>query len=232
MATVISRFLEDEARAKKLERTLANARFPRGDVKVLTKEDKETAKALTARMTKLGIEEDTAKAYAKKLSDGGAVLCIRAGYKPLTAKTIALDILDKAGIEEMGGVDEAVWVRDTPSKSQSILADHPLFFTRVPDPSNRKGPVSTAVGLRLISRRKPGKRSVMSSGRRMSRFFWPGPLLSSRRMTRSTLSKQGPISNRFDWAPLLSKKKRDLSVIRGGGLVLSGSLGIPTIIRR
>jgi hypothetical protein len=230
MATVISRLFSDEAKALKTVKSFERSRFPRRDIAVVRKGEGDTVDTLTARMVKAEIAEGTAKAYAAKLLDGGAVFAVKATYKPLMAKTIARDMLDGADTVDMGMVEEENWVRDTPQPMASILDDHPRFLTRPSETSRTKGPVTAKYGMALLSSRKPMRGSVISGGKKMS--FWPIPLLRDGLITKPRLRKDGPVTARFSWMPMLSSTKRESSVISGGKLIVEENLGIPSIIRR
>jgi hypothetical protein len=228
MATVISRLFTDAAGANKAAKTFERARFPRKDLRVVAMGEGDTAASVTDKMVGLGMAAGTAKAYAAKMSDGAAAFVVKATYKPLTAKTIAREILDAAPTVDMGKVEEENWVKDAIEPMSSVLDDHPRFFTRPPSAKDRKGPVTKGI-MPLLSKRKPLKSSVISGGKKMS--FWPMPLLREGRITKPRLRKDGPVTARLPF-PLLSGEKRDKSVISGGKLIVEENLGIPSVIRR
>lgn len=228
MATVISRLFSAEAGANKVAKTFERARFPRRDTHVVRMGEDHTVASVTDAMVSLGVAEETARAYTSKMADGGAVFVVKATYKPLTAKTIARDILDAADTVDMGAVEEENWVKDEIEPMSSVLDDHPLFFTRVRETHERKGPVTAGI-MPLLSKRKPHSSSVISGGKKMS--FWPMPLLREGLITKPRLRKDGPVTARLPF-PLLSGGKRDKSVIPGGKLIVEENLGIPSIIRR
>lgn len=233
MAQIITRLYDSAEASRKMERAFLNKRYPRRDVRVFEAGDADTQKAMTEKMTAERIADSAAKTYAKKLADnGGAVVMVRASYKPLQAKTIAREMFAASDAVDMGKMEQENFVKDPVVETSSILPDHPRFLTPAPNPDKRPSLMSQKLGVALLSKRKPMKSSVISGGRRMSGAFWPQPLLRKGLFTKSHLSEQGPISNRFSWAPLLTKSKREPSVIKGGKLIFADNLGIPSVIRR
>ena len=93
-----------------------------------------------------------------------------------------------------------------------------------------RGPVTGGI-FRLLSPHRT-KRSVMDGDRRMSRLFWPMPLVTHGRKANSAIHGGKHMSRWFWPQRLVSTASRRTSVIRGGGHPLSRLFGWPTIIHR
>ncbi|GAA5066399.1 hypothetical protein N0B44_03875 [Roseibacterium beibuensis] len=229
MTTVITRLFASKAPALALAERMKVMGFPHDDVIVVTTASKEPAET----MKKAGVKDKTASAYMKQLEGDAAVFIVRASYKPLTATTIARDLLAAEDTVDMGKVDEENFVKDAPAKSApKILTDHPLFFTsRKSVDSKRNGLVTPGWGLKLLSKRKPPENAVMKGGKFMSQGIWPMPLVSDKPRKKSVMEDHRFMSESFWPTPLLSNKPRHKSVTPGGDKPLSRMLNWPTISR-
>jgi hypothetical protein len=221
---------QDEASARKAVRKLGSLGVPVRDCHVISAEgDIDVAKALHAA----GVHDSAKAAYGEAVSNGHAVLAVRATYKPLMATRIVRDTLATFDTVDMGGVTSEHRVPDGPEPAApSVLKDHPLFFTvRRNKIAHGGAPVSHSFGIPLLSKPKE-RHSAMKGGGFMSRGFWPMPLLSTKERKTSVMSGGGFMSRGFWPMPLVSSTPRGQSVIKGGDLPFSRSLGWPTLIRR
>lgn len=227
MATIISRLFSAESAARRISKALQRSGFPRRDLYVFAREGAETQADLVARMCAAGLAPDTAQEYADAMASGGAVFAVRATYKPLMAKTIARDLLDRAKTVDVGPVDEEAWIKDAPEPSvPSILSDHPRFFTRKPDGRLRNRPLTAKDTDALLVRRKPNPAAILPA------YLRRKPFVDDTGTAAPQRSRTGPITARLSFLPLRSDTKQKATVIPGGGLIFGGRFGLPSVIRR
>ncbi|MFK7745290.1 MAG: PucR family transcriptional regulator [Roseobacter sp.] len=169
MTQVITRYFESASKTLAAKRTLQFERVPRKDLLVYTE-----AKGLVDALTAEHVDPETAKAYAERLKKGGAVLLVRATYRPLGAAKLARQVTAAMGPADMGGLTEEVYVKDRPAKAASILNEHPLFLSRSKDRSSA-GHYMADFPIPLISRRKPADTFAFPRHARMA--SWPIGLL-------------------------------------------------------
>lgn len=222
MTKIITRVFPDEAQAQMAVDRLKLKFLPKRDCRIIT-----GGASAEEQLQRAQVHESAIAPYAKHLAAGHAVVVVRAGYKPLQAAKITREILSKfETIDVPGAVEEtnAPW---TPDRSPSILKDHPLFLTN----SNVETPgrISDGLGLPPLTARKT-KHSVMPGHKRVSRMFWPMPLLKTDRSATSAISGGRYMSRAFWPMKLLSTKPRRKSVIPGGDLPFSRRLGLKTTI--
>ncbi|MFP7672752.1 PucR family transcriptional regulator [Marivita sp. S0852] len=174
MTTVITRYFETADQADAVKKELVyNHRFAPAIVSTYTDPD-----GLVATLTKERVVEDTAKAYAAKLSKGGSVLLVRAGYKPLGVARTTREVAARLGAVDLGDLNEANFYKDERKRSLSVLTEHPYILSRPKDKS--KPTVHMADWpIPLISRRKPYAESAIPRHARMANF--PLPLISRRK---------------------------------------------------
>ena len=121
----------------------------------------------------------TATAYEKHVARGGAVVLVRAGYRPLGVAQTTRDVADAMGALDMSDLVEEVYLKEGPEPlSGKILLDHPRLLTR------DRVPGSTTYHMAdwpipLISRRKPIRESIIPPHAHMAN--WPIPLISRRK---------------------------------------------------
>lgn len=199
MTQLITRYFESESKAFTVKRTLQFSGFPRNDLLIFT-----DAGGLTEALVDEHVDPKTAAAYEKKLGAGGAVLVIKATYKPLGAARLAREMTAEQGAVDMGDLVEEVYVPFKASTEvRSILSDHPLFLTRTKDHSST-GNYMADWPIPLISRRKPTDEFAFPRHARMANF--PIPLISRRKprdrfaFPRHARMASFPI-------PLISKRK-------------------------
>ncbi|AHM02787.1 Light-harvesting protein [Roseibacterium elongatum DSM 19469] len=203
--------------------------YPHDDIIVVSTATKEPAET----MAKAGVKDKTAAAYMERLEGDAAVLIVRASYRPLTATTIARELLAAEDTVDMGKLSEENVVKDAPAPAAPrILKEHPLFLTRRADvDSRRKGPITPGWGFKLLSKRTPPENAVMKGGKFMSQGVWPMPLVSDKPREKSVMTDHRFMSESFWPAPLLSHKERYKSVTPGGDLPFSRWFNLPTILR-
>ncbi len=163
----------------------------------------ESADGLTEKLTAQKVAHATAKAYENCLRSGGAVLLVRAGYKPLGVAKITRRVTAEMGAVDMGGVVEEVFIKDELPKYSSVLAGQPLMLTRPKDPYKTNYHMADWP-IPLISRRKPFNLSLLPPHGRMASF--PFPLISRRQpYTESMIPRHGRMAD-FP-IPLISKRQ-------------------------
>ena len=232
MTQVITRLFADHQTARRAEGQFRFFGFPRNIYRTLTADDAATADALVDKLTRAGVQEATAKAYAAKMTPESALLIVSAGYKPLGVAKKTREILDRLTSVKVGKHPEENWIPTPPNRAPSILKDHPRLLTLPEELENPRGPISRDLGVRLLSEPRNRTSAMTNGGRRMSKMFWPMPLLKSKGKASSAISGGKHMSRMFWPMPLLSTKTRRNSVIRGGALPMSRLFGLPTVSRR
>ncbi|TNF57766.1 MAG: hypothetical protein EP307_13280 [Rhodobacteraceae bacterium] len=195
MTTVVSRLYPDEATAQGVASALAKAGFPASTYDVITAGDADAIAA--ARV----LAEDAAL-YASKLTDGRALLVVRAPVTPFGAARAAMQIADGAESIHVGAKAPNRHIEEVVKGELflSILKDHPLFLTSRMGPyaSGNIGLFSQGMGWRLLSPHRETRSA--SSGWFSSTKFWPGKLLSDHKERRSVI----PGGKRFFYNPEMS----------------------------
>lgn len=228
MITLITRYFDSADTARSVKAELVT--FERVASRIVHVFD--TADGLADTLTAWGTFEDTAQAYAKRLASGGggAVLMVRAGYKPLGVAKTVRDICARAGAADMGDIVQDVRVQAEAGSGLSILEDHPHFMTKPLDSSRPRSLRVADWPIPLISRRKPYTEALFPRHARMANFplpltirrepfsesllssrhahmaNFPIPLLSDRKpYTKSMISRHGRMANFI--LPLISRRK-------------------------
>lgn len=226
MTVIITRIFPDAAAAEKAAARLIHKRVPRRAIDVVAGGDAEDA------LRKARVDDSAVGPYAAAIAGGKAALVVRATYKPLGVAQMTRDYLRTRETVAMGaGVVEERRVKDAPEKAPSILKDHPRLLTlpsSVVGEGARGGPVTASMGMSLLKSR-PAKDNLMAHDRRMSRMFWPMPLVSKRERGRSLMDHDRRMSRMFWPMPLISNSTRRKSVIPGGGPVFSRRFGWNTV---
>jgi hypothetical protein len=162
-----------------------------------------------AAMRAARVSDVAANAYARAMTGGQALLVIRAPFSPIGAANSAKAIVGRYASVDAGLAKEDVYIREQAGTDlfQSILPDHPRFFSQDMDPGRgrTRTTVSSAFGMKLLVPYK-NRRSVMAGSPHISTKFWPMKLVSA--------------------------NKTKHSVISGGGHPLSRLLGMAVISRR
>lgn len=256
MTQVITRYFDsaDQAREAKYELVQIN----RLSNRILDIFD--NANGLAEKLMAAKVAEPTARAYQERMSNGGVVMLVRAGYKPLRVAQITRDVTARHGAADMGGLKEETYVKDDPRLGVSILEDHPHIFKTHREPgttnyhmadwpipliSRRKPGANslsppnfhlTAFAVPLIDKRKPFDASIFPRHARMANF--PLPLISQRKpFTGSIFPRHARMAN-FP-LPLISRRKpKNRSLIPRHGrmanvpfpLLINGETGTNALI--
>lgn len=199
MTNVITRYFESAERAHKVRHELVNRRRLSGKIVHLYENSENLATVLAAA----NVTPQTAQAYQDRVANGGAVLMVLAGYKPLCVAKTTRQVTADMGAMTLDGLVEEVVVKDPPRTSLSVLQGQPLMLTR------QKDSYATNVHMAdwpipLISRRKPPVGTIIPPHTSMTDFFAP---LTIRREPFSG-SIFGPHARMADFLlPLISKRK-------------------------
>lgn len=224
MTKIITRYFEDAnvARAVRHELVQRNRFSP----KIL--DSHYSADGLANKLITGGVHAETARVYQDKMASGGAVILVRAGYKPLGVAKIARETMDDMGAAKIDGLREEVFVADPPKLHLSIMQDHPLMLSRFKDPEStnhhmadwpiglisRGRPVQVSIipphaymanwPIGHISRRKPYTGSIFPRHARMANFLMP--LLSKRKPNTASIFPRHARMANFP-IPLISRRK-------------------------
>jgi hypothetical protein len=232
MTTVITRLYGDPKTAAEAAGRLKWNGLPANAVRVITSDGPAAGGDLDARLARAGVDPAAVPTYTRAVAAGGAALVVRATYVPLGAARITRETLAKTKSVDSGGVVEEYYVSEGPDPAPSVLKSHPRFLSLDLKPGEYKGgPISADLGIRLLSKRERKSR-VYHGGRYMSKWFWPMPLLATKRSASSAIKGGAHMSKVFWPMPLLSRKERTRSVIRDGALPFSRALGMSTVTRR
>lgn len=200
MTQIITRYFESADKAHETRSEMVNIlRFSRGIIDVY-----DHADGLVDALVTQSVEKATAQAYAKRMAKGGAVMLVRAGYKPLCVAQTTRDVTTEAGAVELAGLVEEVSVKD-PVKTggNSILEEHPHMLMTQRDLGSDNVHMANWP-IPLISRRKPSTVSLIPLHARMANF--PIPLTDRRKpFTGSIIARHGRMAN-FP-IPLISNRK-------------------------
>ncbi len=199
MTTAITRYFESPQEARAAEFELVNRlRLSAKIVHVFDETD-----GLVDTLTASHVTQDTAKAYATRMTKGGAVMLVLAGSKPLGVDRITREVTSEMGAVDMGDLVQEVIFKEAKRPGLSIFQDHRHILLR------RKSPNRTTFHMAdwpipLISRRKPSDLTLIPRHGRMANF--PIPLISRRKpYTGSIFSRHQRMAN-FP-IPLISKRK-------------------------
>ena len=236
MTKIITRYFNSVATARKVQAELVECRRFSPHIIDLYQAQKGVVKMLT----KAHVARATAQAYRARLAKGGAVILVRAGYRPLCVARITREVTAALGAVNMGRLVEEVEIRDAPDPyANRVLTHHPLMLTRrrLPDSTHfhmanwpiplisRRVPANLSLitppdarmanwPIPLLSRRKPWDRFAFPRHARMAN--WPIPLLSRRKPYTRTLI--GPHTRMANWPfPLLINGKY------GAGALIPGA---------
>lgn len=199
MTQVITRYFDSAEKAREARYELVQInRLSNRIVHVF-----DTAEGLADALVGQKVAEKTARAYQDRMANGGVVMLVQAGYKPLGVARIVREVTAKAGAANLGSLVQEVTIKDPPKLGVSILEGHPHIM------KVRKDPASTNYHMAdwpipLISRRKPGANSLTSSGFHFTKLFFP---LTDRRkpFSESIFPRHARMAN-FP-IPLISRRK-------------------------
>ena len=200
MTKVITRYFDRLAAARLVRKELLHMRnFPRRIVHVF-----ENADDIEERLAVKHVLADTAKAYKGRLANGGAVVLVEAGYKPLGVAKITREVAAQMGAADLGDIVEEVRVKDDTNFKLSVDQDHSLILSRFRDPDDTNYHMANWP-IPLISRRKPFRGSLLPHDH-AHMANWPISLISKRKpFTGSIFSRHARMAN-FP-IPLISKRK-------------------------
>lgn len=174
MTTIITRYFDSADQAQSAKRELVYTHKVSPDIIRIF----DDPKGVADRLQKADVLPDTAKAYASRMSSGGAVLMVRGKYKPLGVAKITRNVAAEYGAVDMGDLDQDVFVKDQHGRSLSVLSDHPYMLSRRKDPSDTNYHMADWP-IPLISRRKPYDDMAIERHGRMAN--WPIGLISNRK---------------------------------------------------
>ncbi len=232
MATVITRYFDSTQRARTVVHELVHRqRFSRSILRTL-----DRSEGLADVLTKAGVDADTARAYQERMAaDGGSVLMVRAGHKPLGVAKTTREVTAAMGAIALDGRDEEFYVKDDQNPLLSVMPDAPLMLSRPRDPDSstqhmadwpfplilRRPPFQPHdvpghnhlldFAIPLLDDRKPFTGSIFPRHARMANF--PLPLISRRKpFTGSIFGRHARMAN-FP-IPLISRRQpRNRSII-------------------
>ncbi|MEM9344667.1 MAG: PucR family transcriptional regulator [Pseudomonadota bacterium] len=222
MTNIITRYFDSPARARAVRFELVERQRFSADILSLYTE----AEGLDATLAAEHVDPATAAEYARRMAGGGAVLLVRAGFRPLSVAQTARQVTREMGAVALEGFEEEVFVPDSPSRGLSVLQGGPLMLTRRRDPlrrnyhmadwpigliSRRKPPADsvfrgymTAFAFPLLDGRKPYTKSIIPRHARMAN--WPIPLLSARKPYTGSIFPRHARMAAFP-IPLISRRK-------------------------
>ena len=199
MTQVISRYFDSAEQARKARSELLyRRRLSQRILRIY-----ESAEGLSGALILDRVDPKTAQAYEKHMANGGAVLVVHAGYKPLAVAQTTREVMAHMGAADMGGLTEEVTIPDERTPTLSVLRDHPLMMSRPRDPYATNFHMANWP-IPLISRRKPFREMLFEPHAHMADF--PIPLISRRRpYTGSAIRPHARMAN-FP-IPLISRRK-------------------------
>lgn len=200
MTKIISRYFSAASKAQDAAFELVERQGLSPTIVGYYDQSKDLASALTAE----GVAAETAAAYETHVAKCGAVVVVRAGFRPLGVAKTARAELRRFGAEDLGEMVEEVAVPDERRPGRSVMDHHPHMLKR------QRSPFYTSYHMadwpiRLISRRKPWSPSPFF-GRHDRMADFPVGLLSQRKpYTHSIFARHARMAN-FPIG-LISKRK-------------------------
>lgn len=163
MTTIITRYFENADHAEHAKRELVyGQRVSPSIIRIY-----DSADGLAETLKQAHVAEDAAKEYEKRMGKGGAVVAVRAGYKPLGVAKITREVLSAKGAADLGDFQEETFYKDERKRSLKILHEHPYMLTRRRQQSGDTYHMAD-FPIPLISRRKPYNDMVISRHGRMA----------------------------------------------------------------
>lgn len=209
MTTIITRYFESEDQARMAERALVyEKQLSPTIVRVYDEAD-----GLADTLIAANVLPETAQAYQTRMAKGGAVILVRAGYKPLGVSKITREVVSEMGAADLGDLNEAVFYKDERKRSLSILTEHPFMLTRLKDRKDKTYHMADWP-IPLISKRKPYDEMVIPRHGRMANF--PIPLISRRKpYTKSLIPRHMHMAN-WPFPHLIDGETGTNALIPGG----------------
>ncbi len=163
MTHIITRYFDSAANLKAARHELFyRRRFQQKIMRTFEPSDGVEEALIAAK-----VAPETAKAYAEKLENGGAVLLVHAGFRPLGVAAITRDVTAEFGAPAIADLVEEVEVPDTRRPTLSVMRDHQHMLTRPGDKTDSTFHMADWP-FGLISRRKPFTGSVVPRHGRMA----------------------------------------------------------------
>ena len=106
MTTIITRYFDSATKARSARAELINYR--RLSPKIIDLYD--DAEGVADRLIAASVDDETARVYADRMANGGAVVLVRAGYKPLSVGNTTRDVLEEMGALDLGDLNEDVYI--------------------------------------------------------------------------------------------------------------------------
>lgn len=199
MTKVITRYFDSVDAAKRARSEMVTAQQVSPRIMMLC-----DAPADVDALAAHGVQPATIETYKGRMAPGGAVLMVKAGFKPLGVARIARDTCAlMGGVPLGGGVVEQIKTADDRKIGISVYTDHPLLLSRARNPESTNYHMANWP-IPLISRRKPGTFSLIPQHGHMA--SWPVPLISrGKPFTFSLFESHARMAN-FP-IPLISKRK-------------------------
>ena len=219
--TVITRLYGDAQSARGVRERLYREGFPSHTLSLVTAAAGDTADTIKLKMERALVPSEAAETYAIRVAEGGGLVVVRATYKPLNAVRIATETFETSGALPTNLPSQAFRIKTPKDHAPSILKDHPRFLTISPEEDLVRGFISERQGFRMLS--APRTRDSVIRGGKL--FFGDGVVRKPRKLSTR---RSGPMSAMFWPMPLISRKERKSSVIKGGGNTFSRWLGWPT----
>lgn len=202
MTTIITRLYDTADTAHAVSSALINMGLSERCCDVITEGSDTAHKIAAARVSK-----DSVGALAAQVKGGRALLVVRAPFSPIGMARSVMVVSDRFNPIPVAGVNANEYVREQPKSELflSILKDHRRFLSSDMNPgqNRRRGTISSAFGLRTLSKHKE-RNSAIAGGAYMSTKFLPFPLLTRSRTKTSA----------------------------GEGRTISSMLGLATVSRR
>lgn len=199
MTQVITRYFDsvDQAREAKYELVQIH-RLSHRIIEVY-----DSAEGLVDTLVAQHVSAATARAYQGRMANGGVVMLVRAGYRPLRVAQITRDVTARQGAADLGSLQEEVKVKNPPQLGLSVLEHHPHIFKGQRDPTIPNFHMADWP-IPLINRRKPGANSLSPPNFHLTDFAVP--LIDRRKpFTGSIFSPHARMADLI--LPLISRRK-------------------------
>jgi len=157
MTKIITRYFDSGEKARLVKHELVQRQ--KASPRIM--EIFDTPKDMGEALGKAGVRHETIAEYEKRLADGGAVMIVKAGYKPLGIAKTTRDVMAAHGPVDLGDlIEEVVMKEEFDPLANTLLLDHPLLMSRPRDPDSTTFHMANWP-IPLISRRKPMTESVI-----------------------------------------------------------------------
>lgn len=227
MTTLLTRLYADERTANGVRESLYRAGFPRHVMRVISQRSGEDHESLSKRIAGARVPDRAASVYTESVVSGDVLLVVEAGFKPLGARKIGLQVLSETDSLPTNLESQDFTVAKIRDHAPRVMKDHPRFLTASPDPDHIGGPLSDQFGFSMVSATRK-RTSAMSGGKQM----FPFSSLMPKRKANSAI-RGGRFYSRMFWPmKLVTNKPRRRSAMAGGGTPFSRLLGMSTTSSR